>query len=197
MQTTRPASLAPAASEIAQGSSPAHIAKGALRRLALDKLEPTPENYERAYRLEAGGSAVAMLLPERGQRLIERVAQRAFDAEASGGGAAAAEFAQALVRGRWDLAERTLQNAPAPDASVIAGLIERIVRSIDRGGRNWTLARKKEGLQRVLQGSRSDPKRLQQRLSQLLTSWETDAADLPTEVLRFPDVRDPRAKPLG
>lgn len=183
MQTTRPAPLTPPSAEASQGSSPAHIAKAALRRLALEKLEPTPENYERAYRTEAGGAAVATLLPERGQRLVERLAQRAFDAEASGGGAAAAEFAQAVARGRWEVAERSLQNSPAPDASAIAALIERIVRGMERGGRNWTQARKKDGLQRVLQGSRSDPKRLQQRLAQLVSSWETDAADAPTEGL--------------
>ena len=182
MPATRPASLAPPLAEAAvQGTSPAHLAKAALRRLALDKLEPTPENYERAYRMEAGGAAPAALLPDRGQRLVERVAQRAFDAEASGGAAAAAEFAQAVARGRWEVAERSLQNAPAPDAAVIAALIERIVRGIDRGGRNWTQARKKEGLQRVLQGSRSDPKLLQQRLAQLVSSWETDVADAPPE----------------
>jgi diguanylate cyclase len=182
MQTTRPASLAPPPAEPSTGSSPAHIAKAALRRLALEKLEPTPENYERAYRSEAGGAAVATLLPERGQRLVERLAQRAFDAEAAGA-AAAAEFAQAVARGRWEVAERSLQNSPAPDASAIAALIERIVRGMDRGGRNWTHARKKDGLQRVLQGSRSDPKRLQQRLAQLVSSWESDAADAPTEGL--------------
>lgn len=182
-QTTRPASLASTPADALQGASPAHIAKAALRRLALEKLEPTPENYERAYRSEAGGAAVVALLPERGQRLVERLAQRAFDAEASGGAAAAAEFAQAVARGRWEVAERSLQNSPAPDASVIAALIERIVRGMERGGRNWTHARKKDGLQRVLQGSRSDPRRLQQRLAQLVSSWETDVADAPTEGL--------------
>jgi diguanylate cyclase len=190
MQTTRPAALAPPPADASQGSSPAHIAKAALRRLALDKREPTPENYERAYRLEAGGSAVPMLLPERGQRLVERLAQRAFDAEASGA-AAAAEFAQAVARGRWELAERSLQNSPAPDASVIAALIERIVRGMECGGRNWTHARKKDGLQRVLQGSRSDPKRLQQRLAQLVSSWETDTANAPTEGLNEADAEAP------
>ena len=183
MQSTRPAALAPSPADASQVSSPAHLAKAALRRLALEKLEPTPENYERAYRTEAGGAAVPTLLPERGQRLVERLAQRAFGAEAAGGAAAAAEFAQAVARGRWGVAERSLQNSPAPDASAIAGLIERIVRGVDRGGRNWTLARKKDGLQRVLQGSRSDPKRLQQRLAQLVSSWETDAADAPAEGL--------------
>ena len=48
MSTTRPSPLAKAELSTAQ------IAKAALRRLAVERLEPTPENYERAYRLEAG-----------------------------------------------------------------------------------------------------------------------------------------------
>ena len=67
----------------------------------------------------------------------------------------------------------------AADGTAIATLIERIVRGIERGGRGWTTARKKESLQRVLDGSRSDAQRLQQRLSQLVASWDGDAADAP------------------
>jgi diguanylate cyclase len=185
METTRPISTAAAVSEPA----PALLAKAALRRLAIDKLEPTPENYERAYRAESGVAAAAAVLPERGQRLIERLAARAFEADAAG--RVAAEFAQAMARGRWEVADRALQDAPAGDASAIAELIERIVRGVDRGGRNWTSARKKEGLQRVLQGSRSDSKRLQQRLSQLVVSWESDAADALADGLDEPDLAAP------
>ncbi len=169
MEPTRPAALPAAAPDSAQ------LAKAALRRLAIDKLEPTPENYARAWRQEAGESALAAALPERAQRVIERVAVRAFDAEA--GTAAAAEFVQAMAQGRWEQADRALQNAPAGDGAGIAALIERIVRGVERGGRGWTAARKKESLQRVLGGSRSDAKRLQQRLSQLVASWDSDAND--------------------
>ncbi len=96
----------------------AQIAKAALRRLATERLEPTPENYERAYRIEAG-------------------------------------------------------EQPEP-SEALSILIERIVRGLDRGGRSWTPARKKEGLQRVLAGGRSDPRRLQHRLTQLVNSWDGD-----------------------
>ena len=49
MSVTRPAPLA-AKAEVPT----AQIAKAALRRLAAERLEPTPENYERAFRQEAG-----------------------------------------------------------------------------------------------------------------------------------------------
>ncbi len=118
MSMTRPSPLAKAELPTAQ------IAKAALRRLAIERLEPTPENYERAYRHEAG--------------------------------------------------------EPSPDATeALATLIERIIRGIERSGRNWTPARRKEGIQRVLAGGRGDAKKLQQRLSQLVNSWESDSAATP------------------
>jgi diguanylate cyclase len=117
MEATRPAALTGAATDNAQ------LAKAALRRLTLDKLEPTPENYARAWRQEAGEAP-----------------------------------------------------APVADGPAVAALIERIVRGIERGSKGWTAARKKDSLQRVLDGSRSDVRRLQQRLSQLVASWDSEAA---------------------
>src|SRR5204862_387775 len=42
---------------------PAQLAKAALRRLVLDKLEPTPENYARAYQQEMGSTGETMPAP--------------------------------------------------------------------------------------------------------------------------------------
>ena len=131
MSATRPAPLARTEIPTAQ------IAKAALRRLALERLEPTPENYERAYRHEAGEPAPAPAPPP----------------------VAAIETTEAL-----------------------ATLIERILRGIERSGHNWTPARRKEGIQRVLAGGRGDAKKLQQRLSQLVNSWESDSAATPVAV---------------
>ena len=101
------------------------VAKGALRRLAQGRLEPTPENYARAY-AEEGGQAIA----------------------------------------------------PAADMRSIglawAQLMERLARNLQRGGRQWTVARRNESLQRVFDGSRSDSQRMQQRLLSLMTAWEAD-----------------------
>ena len=119
--------------------TPAVLAKAALRRLVVDKLEPTPENYARAYQLESG---------------IQPTPPRAQAAAAP---------------------PSSTDNAA--QAAALAGLIERIARGTERGGRNWTAARKKESLQRVLSSSRSDVQRLQQRLGQLVGSWESDTLD--------------------
>jgi diguanylate cyclase len=111
-------------------TTPAQVAKGALRRLAMAKLEPTPENYARAYAEESGqGAAPAAADPNK------------------------------TLGPTWAL------------------LIEKLVRGLDRSGRQWTPARKKDSLQRVLDSSRGDLARLQQRLQALVTAWEGERAE--------------------
>jgi diguanylate cyclase len=171
---TKPAPLNGAAAAEAR-----QLAKAALHRLVIEKLEPTPENYARAYRLEAGEAASAAVLPERAVRLLEKLAERAFESEGNGPGhATATDLAHAASLGRWEQAERLLQTHPAADAAVFARLIERIVRGVERGSRVWTSARRKDSLQRVLDGSRSDARRLQQRLAQLVASWDADGGEV-------------------
>ncbi len=53
-------------------------------------------------------------------------------------------------------------------------VLERLARHLERGGKQWTAARRKEGLKRLFDGSRSDPQRLLQRLQSLLSAWEKD-----------------------
>lgn len=181
MAITKPppkAGAAAASSPVTPLSSdtPAQLAKAALRRLALDKLEPTPDNYARAYQLEQGGPPPASL-PERAQRTLERLVARGFE------GDAAAAILSALLDGDWDRAERAISE-PQAGGDALATLIERLVRSVERGGKQWTTARKKDSLQRVLAGSRGDSVRLQQRLRQLVTNWEADtvgAGDEPAD----------------
>jgi diguanylate cyclase len=75
---------------------------------------------------------------------------------------------------------------PAPPDAKVQGqgwvqLVERVAKQLPRGGRQWTFARRRDSLQRVLDGSRSDPARLQQRLGSLMTAWETDQAADPAD----------------
>ena len=53
------------------------MAKAALRRLAMEKLEPTPENYSRAYLLEAGGQPPPVF-PTAALPMLERLVSRAL-----------------------------------------------------------------------------------------------------------------------
>ncbi len=79
-------------------------------------------------------------------------------------------YARAWVREGGTLASAV----PEVSGAQWAALIERLVRGFERGSRQWTMARKKEGLQRVLDSSRSDVQRLHERLGQLVSSWDKD-----------------------
>jgi len=144
-QTPGPKTATPSTSATAMAAtasvapSPANLAKAALRRLAEQRLEPTPENFRKAYEAEAG---------------VPTPAERTGEAE---GASPASTQAEEGVR--W------------------SSLITRIMRGAERGGRQWTTARKKESLQRVLEGSKNSAQRLHQRLSQLVQSWDSDTLD--------------------
>ncbi len=156
---------------------PAQLAKAALQRLAQARLEPTPENYARAYAIEAGGEAPAAgsgAVPERLQQLLSRLISLALPS-----GATRQELQAALREQRLDELQRQVDKlletaGPAAQADALAQAIERLVRGLERGGQHWTLARKKEGLQRALELGRADSGKLVKRLQQLIASWDKD-----------------------
>ncbi|MGM9490585.1 diguanylate cyclase [Ideonella sp. YS5] len=159
-------------------NTPAQIAKAALRRLALAKLEPTPENYAQAWAEESGEARATGGLPARARPLAERIAQRLSEDPAQ-----RAELVQLLQNGEWDDALRWLERsgeAAAAQSQAWAQLIERLTRGLERGGKQWTSARKKESLQRVLDSSRGDMQRLLHRLRQLVGSWDGDEGSAPS-----------------
>ncbi|MBI3383606.1 MAG: diguanylate cyclase [Aquabacterium sp.] len=120
--------------------TPAQLAKAALKRLAEQRLEPTPDNYRKAYEAESG-------VPSQPDKPVDKAA-------------APHEAQQDNDDGeRW------------------SSLITRMLRGAERGGRQWTTARKKDSLKRVLDGSKSSATRLHQRLTQLVGSWDSDTLD--------------------
>ena len=163
--------------------TPAQLAKAALRRLALARQEPTPENYAQAWAEESGQAAVVLPARARGplERLVARVADTAEARQA---------LLASLLQGEWEQAGRQVEQAAESGASqsqAWAQLIERLTRGLERGGRQWTLARKKDSLQRVLDSSRGDMQRLSHRLRQLVGSWDDDT-ELPVEAAGALDV---------
>lgn len=166
--------------------SAAETAKAALRRLALSKQEPTPENYARAWAEEGGAPPAASPAPAapaatpaasgaRAKGVYDRIAARLFE-----DGTQREEFAQALQRADWDAVRGQVERAAEAHAALSQGMaltIEKLARGLERGGRQWTAARKKDSLQRVLEANRSDVARLHQRMRQLVASWDGDVAD--------------------
>ncbi|HSI60443.1 MAG TPA: diguanylate cyclase [Ideonella sp.] len=165
-------------------ATPAQLAKATLLRLAQSHQEPTPENYARAWAEETGAAAAAGTQPSsRARRVYEQMALRLVDDVGQ-----RADLLQQLLLGQWDDAQRLLDrgaNAAAAQSKAWAQLIDRLARALERGGRQWTAARKKDSLHRVLDSSGSDMQRMQHRLKQLVASWETDKeepADTPEAV---------------
>ena len=83
-----------------------------------------------------------------------------------------ANFARAYVE------ESGQRPTDTPDArqqgQAWAELVQRLIKNLPRSGKQWTTARRKDSLQRVLDGSRSDANRLLQRLQSLMSAWEDD-----------------------
>ncbi len=173
------------------GSSPTaavQIAKAAFKRLALAKLEPTPDNYARAYAMEAGEVALAM--PVKARPLVDQLVDRYADE-----GQVREELSRHLLHGRWDDAAdvmekigRRRKDAQVNDSHALAELIERMLRHIERTHGAWTPALKKESLQRVLDSSRRDQQRMRERIASLLQAWDAEGptAAAPVEVAVAP-----------
>jgi diguanylate cyclase len=141
------------------------LAKGALRRLAEAKLDPTPENYARAYAAESAAQGVPIKPAER------VVAERSQGRE-----------------GRNDTDTAT---SSTPDTLAWAALVERLVKQSDRASRQWTSARRRASLSQVFESSRTNPARLQQRLSGLVTSWEGDGSGAASGIETAPPTAAP------
>ncbi|MCV2367388.1 GGDEF domain-containing protein [Roseateles oligotrophus] len=155
----------------------AQIAKAALVRLGQAQLEPTPENYARAYAVESGTEAAPAALPEATQTLLSKLLALGVSSSQT-----RVDLQTCIRELRWADAIRQVEDlqqkeGPAAQAEALAQVIERLVRGLERGGRQWTLAKKKDGLQRVLEGNRSDTQRLLKRMGQLVSSWDSDIAD--------------------
>lgn len=174
-------------------TSPAQIAKGALRRLALGKIEPTPENFARAYAEESGRPPPG--LPERARAVLERVVARSTE-DAALREELLKGLTLGLSDGPWAQAERALENLsarPSPWATICA----RLSKGLERSSARWTPARKKESLQRVLEGSRMDSGKLLQRLQSLLQAWEGDGDGDDAETAKAGDGDEPTSEPAA
>jgi len=159
-----------ASQHAAASLSPVQVAKAALRRLALDKIEPTPQNYARAYAAEGGQCHET--LPERARPLLQRLAAPLAE-DAAGADA----VVQALMAGQWAGADDLLDQVATKSlgqAQDWSDLFQRLAHGLERGSRLWTAARKKDSLGRVLASSRSDPRRLRERVRHLLVAWEAE-----------------------
>lgn len=161
-------------------STPFETARETLKQLALRRIPPTPDHYRTLYNEILGQSADDEAVPEKflqslAQQLPRDNAERQRLARELDQ-ALSTQDAQAAREALWQyLAGLKLEAPPAWNE-----LISQLLRQWEARHAGWTIARKRDSLERVL--SASNPETLFARLQSLVRSWTlTPAEPLPTE----------------
>lgn len=147
---------------------PAEIAREVLRRLAMQRKQPTPENYLKLYH-EIAGTTAAEIFPEKALKALAAALPRATAEQTR----FARNLDAAVAEKSWDglkaslLALTTAAGAEPPQWSA---LIHELVQQLERSHVGLTPAKKREVLDHVLKSSNA-PDLLFSRLQSLLRSW--------------------------
>jgi diguanylate cyclase len=155
---------------ILKSGNPADAAREAIRRLAMDRIAPTPENFARAYR-EAAGEANVVLPEQVLGRLGE--AMRARRPEAS----SALRLSECIREGAWADA-LNMVNEAVGETSIGADagaewprLLQNLLARLDATTPDWTRARKLGAVEHVLRSGAIDAGRTRDKLERLIGAW--------------------------
>lgn len=158
---------------MAESQNPTDIARETLKLLATRRIPPTPQNYQRIYNEITG----AVARDDSGNaRLV--AALRGLGAGGSNGvEGTLRSLARAAEQQAWDEFAKTLDLAlrerqPGGD---LGGVLREMLRQLDLQHRGITLARKREGLDRLLISFGSDAQ-LASKLKALMRSWADEAS---------------------
>ncbi len=158
---------------MAEISQPSEIARETLRRLAMSKIPPTPDNYRTLYH-EIAGTQAAETFPERAFKAIHTALPRATAEQTR----FARQFDTAISGGSWDGIRGALTDLLARSGSEPLGwasLIRDLVQQLETHHVGITSAKKKESLEHVLSASAS-PELVFTRLQSVLRSWAQNPA---------------------
>lgn len=153
-------------------TQPSEIARETLRRLALSKKLPTPDNYRTLY-LEISGAQEADPFPARELKLLHAALPRTTQEHIR----FARQFEIAIANGSWAAVRAALTDfLSKSDAETMdwPGLVGHLLQQLDTYHTGITLAQKKESLDQVLASS-STPERLFSRLQSILRSWSKNS----------------------
>lgn len=160
-------------------TQPAEIARETLRRLALDKKPPTPDNYRVLYHEIAGAPAVESF-PERELKMLHAALPRTTPEQTR----FARQFEAAIASGGWDAVRATLTDFLAkasPEPMNWAGLLGELLQQLETHHAGITAAQKKESLNQVLAAS-SSAELLFSRLQSIIRSWARNSAGNSLEI---------------
>jgi diguanylate cyclase len=160
---------------MADNTNPSEIARETLRRLALTRLPPTPENFRVIYH-EIAGSPSAELFPERGLKVLTSALPRATPDQLR----FCTQLDAAVATGTWSAVTGAMvalvqQMDGAPRSW--AGLIRDTLFQFERRHGSLTTDRKREMIEQVLAKAGNDPDQLFQRLQGLVSGWSLAIGD--------------------
>lgn len=182
-------------------TNPTMIAKETLRLLAARQVAPTPENYRQLYQEIAGIPADSEAMgPERALQKVVADLPRTTPERAR----TASLLEKAVAEKDWGTCAITLAAVTGSHGTVShaaqpwGDLIRELLRQWEAKQKGVTTARKREGLEKILSSSASDPAKMHSRLQSLVRSWSEAPAgladpialvDAPAEAGLFPPRR--------
>ena len=149
-------------------TQPFEIARETLRRLAMNKTPPTPDNYRSIYH-EITGSKIAEPFPERSLKALHAALPRDSAEQIR----FARQLETAIAGANWDglgAALNDLLAKPGAEPLAWSSLIRELVQQFDTHHAGLTAAKKKETVEHVLSVSNS-PELLFSRLQSAVRSW--------------------------
>jgi diguanylate cyclase len=161
---------------VAHASSPANIAREAIRRLAASRVAPTPENFARAYYKAAGienDGDPSIAEPEQVLSLLVRGIFKHCPEQAS-----AAQLQEFVKVRAWKNALKVVNDvvgqAMADPPQEWPRVLLQLLNQLDTTHTHWTRARKLGALRRVLGGTGSET-RTREKLERLMAGWAEGA----------------------
>lgn len=149
-------------------TQPLEIARETLRRLAMNKTPPTPDNYRAIYH-EITGSKIVEPFPERSLKALHASLPRDTQEQTR----FARQFETAIAGGDWDsfgAALTELLGKPSTEPLGWSVLIRELVQQLVTQHAGLTATKKKEMVDHILSAS-SSPELLFTRLQSALRSW--------------------------
>lgn len=153
--------------------NPSEIARETLKRLALQRTPPTPDNYRTLYH-EIAGTVASETFPDKALKNIAASLPRTTQEQAR----FARQFEGAVGDKNWDSLKTTLADLLSKTAGEPlnwSALIRELLMRLESRQAELTPARKREALEHVLAAS-SSPDLLYTRMQGLLKNWSQAAA---------------------
>lgn len=156
-------------------NSPSDLARETLKRLVMERVPPTPDNYRAFYHRIAGTPDEDCFPAQAFKRILGKLptmtpTQLRFSRQ----------FERAVGQKSWPPVARAIielcESAQAPNISW-APLLQQLIDQFERRQAALTPARKREALAHVLTSSGSDPATLHSRLTGLVKSWANGSED--------------------